>query len=164
MAKMPAAFIAVLFAVVLLTPKTDSLHLKGVWRRNETFFRFLTRFGFQQTFDDDKANTEGYIYGNITSVDAHNGTVATSAMVVVDSEYFLEFYGNRTRKSGACPAMFRKIDTQAWDPVCNPDGKEDFLRSIPCPTGGQCMNGTKPEWLIPGYQFTYRVDDISKPR
>ena len=157
--------ILAIFAVALTTP-SDSLHLEGVWHSEEEFFKFLTRFGFQQTFDDDKSNTEGYIYGNITLLEPHNDTRPTSELVVVDSEYFLDFYGNKNVESGVCPAMFRKIDTKAWDPICNPlpGGKEDFLRPLPCPVGLPCINGTQADWLIPGYQFTYKVDDILKPR
>ncbi|KAK2180595.1 hypothetical protein NP493_437g05034 [Ridgeia piscesae] len=155
--------ILAIFAVALTTP-SDSLHLEGVWNSEEEFFKFLTRFGFQQTFDDDKSNTEGYIYGNITLLDPQNDTRPTSEFVVVDSEYFLDYYGNKDGESGVCPAMFRKIDTKAWDPICNPGGKEDFLRPLPCPVGLPCINGTQADWLIPGYQFTYKVDDILKPR
>lgn len=140
----------------------DCLHLTGKWK-NGDFYKFLAKFGFQKTTEHDKLNTQGYIYGNITS--AQNST-AEMTFVVVDSEYFLQFYGNRTvqPRTNACPAMFGKIEKIAWDYNCNPTGREDFLRKIPCPTGKRCVDEDIPERVVPGYQFTYAVQDINQPR
>ena len=145
------------------------MHLKGTWSSGN-FFIFLGKFGFQKTNMHDKVNTQGYIYGNITSTD---NITTDLTFVVVDSEYFLEFYGNRTAlpRSTACPAMFTKVDTIAWDRTCNPiaTGTEDFLRKIPCPHGGLCVDEetddeVAPGTLVPGYQLTYVVQDTSQPR
>ena len=148
---------------LLLLSHTGGLHLKGTWH-TRNFFKFLAKFGFQQTNLQDKSNTQGYIYGNISS----NQNVSHSlTFVVVDSEYFLQYYGNRSvhPRSNACPAMFNKIDTISWDRTCNADGTEDFLRRIPCPKDQLCIDELEnPDWVIPLSQFTYHVQDTSQPR
>jgi len=142
-----------------------ALHLKGSWKASE-FFLFVAKFGFQQTNLNDKTDTQGYIYGNITSRGPANASTPPVTLVVVDSEYFLEFYGNRSRvpRSRACPAMFGKIQTIAWDARCHANGQEDFLRRIPCPKGQLCPDEDNPERVVPGYQFTYAVEDTNQPR
>ena len=107
---------------------TDCLHLQGTWKSKD-FFKFLAKFGFQKTSEHDKLNTQGYIYGNIST---RENISSEMTLVVVDSEYFLQFYGNRSvqPRTNACPAMFGKIEKIAWDYTCKPDGREDFLRKI----------------------------------
>ena len=142
------------------------VHITGKWKTGE-FFTFLSRFGFQKTDVHDQENTQGYVYGNITSVE---GPISSVTLVVVDSEYFLEFYGNRTlwNKEKACPAMFNKIDTVAWESGCSAmQGKDrqDNLRKVPCEIGSLCDDEKlTAEWVLPGYQFTYRVQDVLQPR
>ena len=152
-------FILLIFTLML---PTNSLHIRGKFE-SKHFFKFMDRFGFQQTDMHDKSNTQGYIYGNITT---ESNSTHSMTFVVVDSEYFLEYYDNRsvTPRSDACRNMFRKIDTIAWDSTCNQDGKEDFLRKVPCPKNELCVDEDTPKWVIPGYQFTYRVQDTSQPR
>ena len=139
------------------------LHLKGTWKSDNDFFFFLTKFGFQQTDMHDTVNTQGYIYGNITS-NTHPITPLT--LTVVDSEYFLQYYGNRSRTplDKACAGMFGKIKTIAWDAKCFRNGREDFIRRIPCKEGKLCPDEDKPKHVVPGYQFTYAVEDTKQPR
>ena len=141
---------------------TDCLHLQGTWKSDD-FFKFLAKFGFQKTNEHDKLNTQGYIYGNIST---RENISSEMTLVVVDSEYFLQFYGNRSvqPRTNACPAMFGKIEKIAWDYTCNPTGREDFLRKIPCPLGSRCADEDIPDRVVPGYQFTYAVQDINQPR
>ena len=138
------------------------LHLKGTWK-NDQFYFFLAKFGFQQTDMHDTVNTQGYIYGNVTSK-SHPSTPLT--LTVVDSEYFLQYYGNRSRTplNKACSSMFNKIKTIAWDPKCYRDGREDFTRRIPCPVGKLCFDEDNPNHVVKGYQFTYAVEDTRQPR
>lgn len=140
----------------------EGLHLHGQWQ-SDKFFKFLGRFGFQQTNTHEKSETQGYIYGNLTSKDDVKHKIT---FVVVDSEYFLYFFGNRSesKRNDACSAMFKKIDLIAWDRTCNSGGQEDFLRRIPCARDGLCDEEDDPKWVIPGFQFTYRVQDTRQPR
>ncbi len=154
--------VSIILCMLLLESCVSCLHLQGTWHSGE-FFKFLAKFGFQKTSEHDKLNTQGYIYGNITS--SVNST-AELTLVVVDSEYFLHFYGNRSvlPRSNACAAMFGKIEHIAWDYTCNPTGKEDFVRKIPCPIGKLCADEDTPKRVVPGYQFTYAVQDTNQPR
>ena len=139
----------------------QSLHLQGRWKTTN-FFLFLTKFGFQKTDPEKMIHTQGVIYGNITT----NANFTTNLqLVVVDSEYFIQFYGNRTLPTKeACPKMFNKIDTLAFDAVCFPRGVVDFLRKVPCKKGELCFDEDNPSNVIPGYQFTYKVRDTERPR
>ncbi|XP_013067214.2 uncharacterized protein LOC106055487 [Biomphalaria glabrata] len=146
-----------------LLPSISCLHLTGLWQSKE-FFLFLTKFGFQKTDPKELENTQGYIYGNITEANSKNSSKALQ-LVVVDSEYFLDFYGNSSiTTSNACSAMFHKIDHIAFDYVCKADGAEDFLRKIPCPINQLCFDEDNPANVVPGYQFTYKIRDVQRPR
>ena len=140
----------------------SSLHIKGTWQ-TKSYYIFLAKFGIQKTDAKDKDNTEGFIYGNITT--KNKSVQHPLTFVFVDSEYFLEYHGNSTSSSpGTCNAMFNKIDKIAFDRRCKPNGKEDFLRHIPCPEGKLCQDEDEPSNVMPGYQFTYRVLDLKYPR
>lgn len=138
------------------------MHLSGVWNTKE-FFKFLVKFGFQQTNVHELEETQGYIYGNVTSLDNVRSPIA---LVVLDSEYFLYYFGNRSvrSKSDACRLMFGKIDGIAWDENCHATGAQDLLRHIPCQHNRLCDDETDPELVLPGTQFTYRVRDTNQPR
>lgn len=142
-----------------------ALHLSGKWVASENF-KFLTRFGFQQCDQEDKTNTQGYIYGNITTPTNASDLLNTAVFVVVDGEYFLDYYSNRDVKSQTpCHSMFSKIEQVAWDAKCNNQGQEDFLRKIPCPVGSVCEDESyDPKWVLSGRQFTFRVQDTNQPR
>lgn len=143
--------------------EAQGLHLTGTFR-NKDFFLFLTKFGFQKVDSNNIASTTGYIYGNISS---RNTTAGWDMyFVVVDSQYFVQYYAHRDFDNpNRCYAMFSKIDTIAWDRFCIPDGKEDFLRRIPCPDGELCTEELfDPSAVIKGYQFTYHIRDQNQPR
>jgi len=105
---------------------------------------------------------QGYIYGNVTS--QHNVT-GCAALVVLDSEYFAEFFGDRLlRRAQACPAMFAKLKQIMWDEQCNAEGV-DLLRVIPCKRNKLCDEEKHdPSQVITGHQFTYHVRDTYQPR
>lgn len=157
-----AVMAIVLFVLCLHTPIATSLHVKGTWRTGQ-FFRFLAKFGFQKTNRFDRVSTQGYIFGNITSTSNFTHPVT---FVVLDREYFLSYYKNRSLepKQKACQVMFEQVDTIAYDAQCYDEGEEDFLRKIPCPIGKICTDEDVPERVVPGYQFTYGVQDLVQPR
>ncbi|GAB6024907.1 hypothetical protein CHUAL_010013 [Chamberlinius hualienensis] len=143
----------------------SGLHTKGTWSTNENFFKFLVKFGFQRTNQHDRSNTQGYIFGNITS---SSNLTHSVTFVVVDKGYFTEYYGNRTLykedMDKTCQQMFQKIDTIAYDAQCHRNNIEDFLRKIPCPENGLCVDEDQPQRVVSGFQFTYGVQDINQPR
>lgn len=157
-------------ALMVMTPLVvDCLHIKGTWRTNE-FFVFLAKFGFQKTNRIDRLNTQGYIFGNITSKSNVSHPVT---FVVVDRTYFLNYYSHRGEggglvgnesKQNVCQTMFQKIDTIAYDAKCYDDGVEDFLRKVPCPVGDICPDEDVPNRVVPHFQFTYGIQDLIQPR
>lgn len=158
---MELSYVKLVFIIGILLPYTTCLHLKGTWN-SEGFFLFLAKFGFEKTTSPDLDRTQGYIFGNITT----DSSLSMDLMlVVVDSEYFIEFYTNRTLpRKAACPRMFNKIDTIAFDVDCKPKGQQDFLRRVPCPFNMLCSDEDDPQNVVPGYQFTYKVRDTERPR
>jgi len=106
---------------------------------------------------------QGYIYGNVTS---QGNVTGCAAFVVLDSEYFAEFFSNRLQpRPRACPAMFDKLKQIMWDEHCNKNGFGDFLRVIPCRWNELCdEEKTDPSQVITGHQFTYYVRDTYQPR
>ena len=153
-----------IFSLILfiLATETDSLHVKGTWRTG-TFFHFLAKFGFQKTNLKDRVQTQGYIYGNVT---ANRNLTHFVTLAVLDRGYFLEYYGNSSipHRESACTAMFKKINSVAYDSQCFDDGQQDLLRKVPCPKGHLCSDEDKPDNVVKNYQFTYAIQDLSQPR
>ncbi len=150
---------------------SECLRLTGTLEPSQTFFYFLVKFGFQKTEILDKDATQGYIYGNVTfklsdsnkTDPEHNGHVT---FAVLDRANFLEYYGNASlqKKSLACQKMFSKINQVAYDSKCFDEGQQDFLRAVPCPPGQLCPEEDNPDNVIPGAQFTYRIQDLYQAR
>lgn len=137
------------------------LHITGTWHTSE-FFLFLARFGFQKTDPGMLDDTQGFIYGNITS---SSKLESYFTLVLVDSEYFMEYYGNSTLMNTAgCRNMFKKINNTAYDSDCQLHGTEDFLRKIPCRKNKLCIDEDNPDNVQSGYQFTYKVQNSAQPR
>ncbi|GIY74512.1 hypothetical protein CDAR_21971 [Caerostris darwini] len=145
----------------------NGLHLTGKWNTGG-FFKFLSKFGFQKTDNHDHINTLGFIYGNITSPDHAFDAKHKATFVVVDRQYFLDYYRLRNKyesnRDEACAEMFQKIDTVAYDKNCKENGTEDFLRSVPCPVGELCEDEDAPERVVNEHQFTYAVLDNTQAR
>lgn len=87
-------------------------------------------------------------------------------LAVLDRANFLEYYGNRSifNKQKACEKMFDKVNSVSYDAVCNDDGEEDFLRSVPCPLNGFCADEDNPDNVVKGSQFTFRIQDLYQAR
>ena len=153
--------LAILLFLSVILP-VQCLHVSGTWKTGD-FFTFLAKFGVQKTDTKKVYNTQGFIYGNITSKSKISKPIT---LVVVDSGYFMEFYGNATLKKGqqVCGPMFKKIDTIAFDNPCRTNGTQDFLRRIPCPRGKLCKDEDNPDNVVRGYQFTYKIQDVQLPR
>ncbi|XP_022242970.1 uncharacterized protein LOC106460515 isoform X2 [Limulus polyphemus] len=154
--------------LLVVFSRADFLRVKGTWDTNN-FFHFLSKFGFQKTNLHDRANSLGYIYGNISTginnASNYSGN-SYATLVVVDKQFFIEYYGNRSlsNKTEACQKMFQKINTIAYDSECNDVGSEDFLRHIPCPKDKLCEEEDVAERVVPGHQLTYAVQNSNQPR
>lgn len=150
-----------LISLTLLFATVKCLHIKGTWHTSD-FFLFLARFGFQKTDPGMLGDTQGFIYGKISTTSKLDSYFN---LVLVDSEYFMELYGNSSlMNTPGCRNMFHKIDTTAFDRKCNTHGTEDFLRKIPCPRDQLCVDEDNPSNVESGYQFTYKVQNSAQPR
>lgn len=158
-----AAALALSSALVLiLICSTKAAHLSGTFRTQD-FFKFIVKFGFQQTEKHSQRDSFGYIYGNITSRDAFPVPLT---LAVLDKDRFLDFYQNRTvfDKDMACKLMFRSIEPFAYDPVCKPRATGDFLRKVPCVEGHLCPDETAQSDVVAGHQLTYVLANLKQPR
>lgn len=154
-----------LLFLLLVILETKCLHLTGTFS-NKDFFKFLAKFGYQKVDEKDIESTQGYIYGRITN-QKENRELYDLYLVVVDSQYFIKYYAKKDADVSAnrCSSMFVDIDTIAWDKFCFRNGKEDFLRRVPCPTNGLCTEEEyNPTGVIDGQQFTYHIIDTTQPR
>ncbi|CAH1389379.1 unnamed protein product [Nezara viridula] len=152
-------FFLYFFSLVIIS--VQSTHLQGTWDTSD-FFMFLSKFGFQKTDLHREKETDGYIFGNITS---RSNTSYHGTLAVLNRDYFLEYYGNRFifDKDKACAKMFNKLSTVAYDPYCYDEGY-DFLRKVPCLKGELCEDEDSPQNVVKHSQFTYHIRDLSEPR
>lgn len=151
-----------LIAIVLsLVAPCSTTHIKGTFRAGD-FYHFLVKFGFQKT-DRHQKDTRGYIFGNITTIGKQWKEPVTLA--VLDRFHFLEYYENRSifNKDLACKKMFARLNSTSYDAKCNPNG-HDFLRKVPCPQGGLCIDEDYKWNVVKGHQFTYVIQDFRQPK
>ncbi|KAM8713517.1 hypothetical protein ACLKA7_013782 [Drosophila subpalustris] len=139
-------------------------HISGEFHTAD-FFQFLIKFGFQKADPPTPRSVEsyGYIYGNVTSQDKYSAPVT---LAVLDKSTFIDFYSNRSyrNRETACAHMFARLQRIVYDPDCNPQGKRDFLRRVPCSRGELCVDEDAPSNVIDNHQFTYVINLEAEPR
>lgn len=159
-----------LVILVCVTQNTYGLHINGVWRTEDEFFHFLTKFGFQKTTPHERELTEGFIFGNITLKDNDKSNVTTNygTLALLPRQFFVDYYRNRTRATTdpdlACTLMFQEVEKEAYDVQCHDSGHKDFLRRVPCPKGSLCPDEDNPANVVANNQLTYAIQDINNPR
>ncbi|KAF0287908.1 hypothetical protein FJT64_013674 [Amphibalanus amphitrite] len=151
--------------LVVLAPFVSPLRLTGTWH-SDSFFLFLSKFGFQRTSSPNRRDSEGHIFGNVTTVSGSESGEPGALLAVLDRTFFLDFYTNRSwpARDAACRRMFAGLSRVAYDARCFDDGEEDFLRRVPCPRGALCPDEDAPENVVTGHQFTYSIQDVHQPR
>ncbi|OON24016.1 hypothetical protein X801_00071 [Opisthorchis viverrini] len=169
---------------ILLLHPLAALHLQGSWKPSQRY-RFLTKFGFQRTQVDELEATRGYVYGSVKLSEEQAGANVSNlaTLVLVDSEFILDLYGNATEpvwlqntsgitrdqlawmvENERCRRMFSKIDAIAWHKTCAPNGQLDLIRAVPCSAGKFCAEEDNSARVITNSQFTYTVQDLRQPR
>ena len=117
--------------------------------------------------------TQGYIYGNLTLIDENGAPVNADKarlphimLTVLDINNFRNYYWNRvlTPHAMACPMMFSGFEKLAYFYECNERGQLDFIRRVPCPTRGVCVDEDNPKNLIASNQFTVKIRDMNQAR
>lgn len=152
-----------LFAFTAPPPSVTAIHIAGTFRPQHEFFKFLVKFGFQQTERHAQSDTLGYIYGNVTSPDAF---AVPLTLAVLDRQQFLSLYDNRYiyDKNYACRLMFSGLELSSYDAHCNPTARGDYLRRVPCPHGRLCVDEDNAAHVVPGSQLTYVISNLLEPR
>lgn len=104
----------VMVLLVCILGGTSGLKISGDWRTGDEFFHFLTKFGFQKTSPQDREMTEGFIFGNMTSVVGSSNSSdhqVYGTLALLPRQFFVAFYRNRTKAAGdpdlACRLMFQ---------------------------------------------------------
>jgi hypothetical protein len=60
--------------------------------------------------------------------------------------------------------MFARLNATAYDAKCNPDGRGDYLRRIPCKGNQLCEDEDLPSNVVSNSQFTFVINNINQPR
>lgn len=152
--------LTLLLTIYLCVRPHECTHLTGTFKPSD-FFKFLIKFGFQQTDRHQPDATYGYIFGNITS--RHKFPVNVT-FAVLERSHFLDYYKNSLyyNKTAACKRMFSKLNSSAYHPICHDNGK-DYLRRIPCPKGQLCDFEDNPWHVIKNHQFTFAIRNLKQP-
>ena len=72
--------------------------------------------------------------------------------ILVESDY-----------AASCGTMLRNITQIAFEAKCLKTHKSDMLRWIPCKNDKLCEEEDDPQLVVPGFQFTYRIDEPISP-
>lgn len=145
----------------------DTARIQGQFQTDD-FFKFIMKFGFQRIESHSAASIEdsagmGFIFGNITS--RYNFTESVT-LAVLDKRNFEDYYRAQHSypKDVACQKMFARLKHIAYESTCNPHGKKDYLRKVPCSVGQVCVDEDSISNVVPGNQFTYVISDLRQPR
>ncbi len=160
----------ILLAIIINNNQTKAIHITGNFKTNQ-FFKFITRFGFQPTDLHDTNSTQGYIYGNVTIKEKdyfQNYTTNEMPLItlaILDYKHFIDYYNKRLirPRSDACSLMFEHINVMAYFYECNEQGKEDFIRRIPC-NDKYCPEEDKNSVINGNHQFTFKIRDYNQAR
>jgi Rhodopsin-like GPCR transmembrane domain len=60
--------------------------------------------------------------------------------------------------------MFLRLNATAYDAKCNPKGKGDYLRRVPCNSSKICPDEDTPSNVITPSQFTFVISNLNQPR
>lgn len=64
----------------------------------------------------------------------------------------------------ACKRMFSRLNATAFDAKCNPEGKGDYLRRVPCRRKSVCPDEDTLSNVITQSQFTFVISNLNQPR
>uniref|UniRef100_A0A0N5ARR5 GpcrRhopsn4 domain-containing protein n=1 Tax=Syphacia muris TaxID=451379 RepID=A0A0N5ARR5_9BILA len=128
-----------LLIVLTVYPLVDALHVTGQCSTSGNHFQIIAKFGFQQFHHLDKEHSQGFIFGNVTSLNNKIGLIV-----------FFIFY--------MCLLMNKTL----LETRCFPNGTDDIMRWIPCASGKTCINA--PNQTIPGYQMALRMRQLDAPQ
>lgn len=59
--------------------------------------------------------------------------------------------------------MFARLNATSFDAKCNPNGKGDYLRRVPC-RKGLCIDEDSPSNVIENSQLTFVISNLNQPR
>ena len=77
--------ISLVYLSLIYFSNSNSLVIEGEWRSGDSQFLFLNKFGFQKTIPHEGPLSEGYIYGNITSMHQEvSGNLVNGNIISVD--------------------------------------------------------------------------------
>lgn len=158
--------ICIYLIFILKTNICDTARVTGQFQTDD-FFKFIMKFGFQRIESHSVSPREeegmGYIFGNITS--KFNFTESVT-LAVLDKRNFEDYYRSQhlLPKDLACQRMFSRLKQVSYESHCQPHGKKDYLRKVPCPVGKMCVDEDSISNVVPGHQFTYVISDLRQPR
>jgi len=114
----------------------------------------------------NEENTKGFIYGNVTLSDGSTISIneknRVSMFIVPDS--LIKTILVDSMYTVSCGTMLSNISQFAFEQKCMTAGKRsDLLRWIPCPRDKLCPEEDNPSLVIPGYQFTFRIEEPVSP-
>jgi len=130
---------------------SDALHINGVWDTSN-FFHYVTRFGFQKVVKNKELETQGYVYGNISSVESSS----RYTFAIIHEHIFPEFYEGREHypENNVCQQMLERLDC---DMAVN--STEGILGGIPVVTTTE-----DGKLLVGDSMFTYPIRERAEPR
>jgi hypothetical protein len=141
-----------------------SLHRTGKWNMNESV-HIISRFGIQQLNPLNAENTKGFIYGNVTYVGENISVNENNrAALIIVPESQIKTILMESEYAASCGTMLKNFSQIAFEAKCLSGGRRsDMLRWAPCKKDGICEEEDKPKLIIPGYQFTFRIDEPIAP-
>ena len=123
----------------------------------------------QQTDLNDRPDSLGYIYGNVTSVagDRLLRSPAHITLVLLTAEHAQLFQSMANQRADQlmfqCAHLMRNVSLKAYDARCMPNGTNDYFRAVPCADGRLCDAENNADNVITGAQFTFRVREKYLP-
>lgn len=123
--------------------------------------KIIASFAFDKTDIHHLDQTNGYIFGNLTSdSDSDSKTYPWATLVLIERAAFTDVRTfveqQRPSDEGFCSGLFELIDSSA---DCAANASSHHLRLVPCVKGSKCPEDERSTSTLPDKQFTIIVNN-----
>ncbi|KAI6240993.1 TRNA dihydrouridine synthase 4 [Aphelenchoides fujianensis] len=125
---------------------------------------FFTNFFVDPRGPAHPQTTLGFVFGNVTLEQSFKNRDTSNLAMFVIPESKLRSFQHGDMWQFDCDRILKDLSAVLYEPRCFNRGKRsDLMRWIPCPVDQFCVDETSKMSVIPGHQFTLRLEEPYVP-
>ncbi|KAI6235498.1 TRNA-dihydrouridine(20a/20b) synthase [NAD(P)+]-like [Aphelenchoides besseyi] len=151
-------------SLVFLFAQVCGMRVRGTWDPGQNKMTIVSRFAVQPVDSLFPQSTLGFVFGNLTNnPNFEDQNTSDLAMFMIPESKIRSFQHNNMWQFD-CQNLLKDLSTVLYEPRCMNRGKRsDYMRWIPCKRDQLCKDETSRISVIPGYQFTLRLEEPYVP-